>query len=368
MALSCFASRSLNRVVVEGSLYCPSWLNDNDVSSTRDLMEITKKYGDVNILAAEFNEATSTVDVTYSNNSDTTSSDSSRTWKIPASVFSNLSNKKSAASSYKKVLWNAQHLDSHLLQGRRFVHTYGVSSNRDILSSLQLYGMTLVDGVDGAQETNKLLLSLFDSVHATHFGLFWSWESQGEFEDAAYGTQALPNHTDGTYYQRGSCPRLQVLHCLESAAKGGLNTMTDGYYIKEIIRTMHHEHFKTLCKTPITGEYKKDNVWLEATRPVIDRDGFVSYNPVDRRPLSSHLSGNTSAILQAYTLFGDLTMSTEAMATLALAPGRVMLFDNWRVLHGRTGFTGRRKMCGAYILDDYYQSALRKANLLNQDC
>ena len=29
-----------------------------------------------------------------------------------------------------------------------------------------------------------------------------------------------------------------------------------------------------------------------------------------------------------------------------LKPGRMLLFDNWRVLHGRAAFTGKRRMCG----------------------
>jgi trimethyllysine dioxygenase len=31
-----------------------------------------------------------------------------------------------------------------------------------------------------------------------------------------------------------------------------------------------------------------------------------------------------------------------------LTPGRVLIFDNWRVMHGRSAFTGKRRICGAY--------------------
>jgi trimethyllysine dioxygenase len=31
-----------------------------------------------------------------------------------------------------------------------------------------------------------------------------------------------------------------------------------------------------------------------------------------------------------------------------LTPGRVSIFDNWRVMHGRSAFTGKRRICGAY--------------------
>lgn len=39
-----------------------------------------------------------------------------------------------------------------------------------------------------------------------------------------------------------------------------------------------------------------------------------------------------------------------------LTPGRVLVFDNWRVLHGRSGFTGKRRICGGYINRDDWVS------------
>ena len=43
-------------------------------------------------------------------------------------------------------------------------------------------------------------------------------------------------------------------------------------------------------------------------------------------------------------------------------PGEAMLFDNWRVLHGRTAYTGHRHLCGAYINHEDYESRLRLAH------
>jgi trimethyllysine dioxygenase len=35
-----------------------------------------------------------------------------------------------------------------------------------------------------------------------------------------------------------------------------------------------------------------------------------------------------------------------------LQPGTVLVFDNWRVLHGRSAFTGKRRLCGGYVNRD----------------
>jgi trimethyllysine dioxygenase len=41
-----------------------------------------------------------------------------------------------------------------------------------------------------------------------------------------------------------------------------------------------------------------------------------------------------------------------------LAPGTAVVVDNHRVLHGRSAFTGKRRMCGAYLGRDEYRARL----------
>ena len=40
-------------------------------------------------------------------------------------------------------------------------------------------------------------------------------------------------------------------------------------------------------------------------------------------------------------------------------PREALLFDNWRVMHGRAAFTGRRHMCGGYVNHEDMDSRLR---------
>jgi trimethyllysine dioxygenase len=41
-----------------------------------------------------------------------------------------------------------------------------------------------------------------------------------------------------------------------------------------------------------------------------------------------------------------------------LKPGMMVVIDNWRVMHGRSGFSGDRRMCGAYVGRDEWRSRL----------
>ena len=46
-----------------------------------------------------------------------------------------------------------------------------------------------------------------------------------------------------------------------------------------------------------------------------------------------------------------------------LEPGEMLIFDNWRVMHGRGEFIGKRKMCGCYINREDFESSCRMHNL-----
>lgn len=55
----------------------------------------------------------------------------------------------------------------------------------------------------------------------------------------------------------------------------------------------------------------------------------------------------------------NVLRSSEMEAWCQLSTGTVVSFDNWRVLHGRSSFTGDRRMVGCYINWDDYQSQLK---------
>src|SRR3546814_8028953 len=45
--------------------------------------------------------------------------------------------------------------------------------------------------------------------------------------------------------------------------------------------------------------------------------------------------------------------------TVPLRPGMALVFDNWRLLHGRLGYVGKRVFCGCYHNHEDFESALR---------
>jgi trimethyllysine dioxygenase len=50
----------------------------------------------------------------------------------------------------------------------------------------------------------------------------------------------------------------------------------------------------------------------------------------------------------------EILQMPEFEIRVQLVPGKPLIFDNWRMLHGRTAFTGNRRVCGGYIgMDDF---------------
>jgi len=61
---------------------------------------------------------------------------------------------------------------------------------------------------------------------------------------------------------------------------------------------------------------------------------------------------------EAIRTWNRLLKSADSEYWVQLSPGTAVVVDNHRVLHGRSSFDGKRRMCGAYIGLDEYRSKL----------
>lgn len=122
--------------------------------------------------------------------------------------------------------------------------------------------------------------------------------------------------------------------------------------------------FKRLTTTIITGEYIEDGHHHKYSSPIINLSPNgeieqVRFNLYDRAPFKSVPFGK---IRQFYSDLKVLSREFEDLGnriTFKLKPGTVMIFDNWRVLHGRMAYTGKRTMTGCYVARTEFQSTLR---------
>ena len=87
------------------------------------------------------------------------------------------------------------------------------------------------------------------------------------------------------------------------------------------------------------------------------------YNPHDLAEVNTIPD---DGIIKFYESLIQLSKMIEVRAKwFKLMPGSILIFDNWRMFHGRNEFTGSRKLCGAYISRSDWMS--RAKVLLNSD-
>jgi trimethyllysine dioxygenase len=91
--------------------------------------------------------------------------------------------------------------------------------------------------------------------------------------------------------------------------------------------------------------------------PVLEHDPAtgvllrVRWNSSDRASIELPIE-EVETWYDAARKFDALLKKKENEYWEQLTPGRVLIFDNWRVLHGRSEFTGKRRICGGYINRD----------------
>jgi trimethyllysine dioxygenase len=232
---------------------------------------------------------------------------------------------------------------------------------RNWLITTARYGFSIVTGAPTTLDTGESLLRRIAYVRETIFGGFWDFKADMSMADTAYTNLELPPHTDGTYSH--DAPGLQLLLCLEFDGEGGESTMVDGLHIADVMRRDHPDHFATLSIVHVPGQYVGDGSHLLAARPVFRHDhtgrlAQVTFNNGDRAPFLLPRD-EMHAFYDALRVFEGLANDPANQWRRALRPGEAMIFDNWRVLHGRTAYTGHRHLCGGYVNREDFESRLR---------
>ena len=234
---------------------------------------------------------------------------------------------------------------------------------RALVDFLQL-GFLLVHDTPTQADSVLTIAHRFGFVRTTNFGSFFEVYSRPDSNDLAYRPVALGPHTDNPY--RTPVPGIQLLHCLQNNTSGGLSTLVDSLAVIEQVRLLDPRGFELLCRVPVRFEYRDASTHLVAVKPMIEIDGSgalcgVHYSPrLDDIALMSE--ADTRSYHRARKHLGQLLESPAFELRFKLEAGQLMMFDNNRILHGRTAFDpaeGHRQLQGCYIDRDGPRSLYR---------
>jgi len=250
------------------------------------------------------------------------------------------------------------------------------------LEQIRACGFSFISKMPPTPEATQQVLERISFIRPTQYGSFWDFTSQSEPVDTAYTNLSLSLHTDTTYFTDPA--GLQLFHCLQPATQGGgQSTFADGfaaaqhlykvnpdyYNILSSVRIVSHasgssDTFGTFMNNaPHAGGFPVFTHSAPHIRPHPKNLTQIRWNNDDRHSGTQWPSHERMIVwYRAARVWQELLASKEFQWEAHLQPGRPIIFDNWRIVHGRKAFEGQRRVCGGYIGMDEFLARERMIN------
>jgi gamma-butyrobetaine dioxygenase len=269
-----------------------------------------------------------------------------------------------------KCLWAAADLRGGIPQGWWPRYLADPEHRSACLSAVLTHGVAVLHEVPCEPGAVLAVARSLGYVRETNYGRLFDVRAEPAAANLAFTRLPIAPHTDNPY--RDPVPTIQLLHCLHAAAGGGDSAFTDGFHAAAVLRRQDPAAFTCLTTTPVTFAYADADAVLRATGPMIGLDPRgrirqIRFNGRSLAPVRLR-AAQARAFYAAYRTFAELVAGPDAMVTARLAPGDCVIFDNTRILHGRTAFadgggtggagTGRRHLQGCYADLDGLASAV----------
>ena len=138
--------------------------------------------------------------------------------------------------------------------------------------------------------------------------------------------------------------------------EGGASLLVDGFKVAGELHSLDREAYRTLATVDVHSHASgNDGISIQPYKgfPVLQHDPEnghllqVRWNSSDRAAIGLPIN-EVEKWYDAARKWDALVKKKENEYWEQLTPGRVLIFDNWRVLHGRSAFTGKRRICGGY--------------------
>jgi gamma-butyrobetaine dioxygenase len=233
------------------------------------------------------------------------------------------------------------------------------------LTRLLQDGIAFISDVPRVESGILEAMTLVGRIAETNYGLVFDVRAMPQPENLAYSDVGLGLHTDNPY--RDPVPGFQALHTLLAAPDGGDSLFADGFAVAECLRQASPAAFAELTRTAVPFRYRSRSADLYAERPLIALDcagavRAVHYNSRAIAPLPL-AARDCASFYAAYRQLAGLLREPRFQLATRLADGELVVFDNQRVLHGRTGFASARHprhLRGCYLTRDsvYSEQAL----------
>ena len=269
-----------------------------------------------------------------------------------------------ASRAFKPEIWN----DALRANPPHFNYSEIVDDDAKLLQLLQRvrdHGIFFLRGAPAEAGVVEALSRRFGFPQESNFGRVLDLVFNPAERSIGNDIKSLKPHTDEPY--RASPPGILLFHCIANDQTGaGSSTFVDGFEIAERLRAHDPDGFYALCNNSSSfRRYFTDDVDLIAEFPIISLDEFSQLCGVrinDRVAAPPLIPADQVEVYYRglhYLL--QQSEDPELIMHLTLKPGDIAIFDNHRVLHGRTDLTvdGQRWLQWVQIERGDFHSSLR---------
>ncbi len=253
---------------------------------------------------------------------------------------------------------------------------HNAAAHLDLLVQIRDRGFALLAGVPSDWERVDEIASLFGPRRITNYsGGIYELRTKPDPEISGDMAVPLDPHTDEMY--RLEPPAITLFQVVQPAAVGGRSTLVDGLRLAERLAAEAPEAFEALTTVPARFHRELDDGHLfDLEALVLPRDQYgsvcgIRFNDRCLAPVVADPEDVVRFYAAVEVLFAMIVDGADTIE-LGLGRGDMLVFNNHRVLHGRTGFepaSGRHVRSFHVELDEFHSTlrgALRRAGSPDQ--
>ena len=235
---------------------------------------------------------------------------------------------------------------------------------KNALLTAKRIGLLLIEGLDDSPLAGEAFGDLIGFKRESNFGVMFDVVSKAEPNNLAYTSMALPLHTD--LPNQKVIPGYQFLHSYRNGASGGESVFADGFRICADLAKEQPQELELLKRVQLPWRFHDETCDIRQHRPIISQQANGDF---DCFVFNAHIADlpdmATDVLYDFYAAYRNLMIRVrdpKYAIQYVLAPGEMAVFDNMRVLHGRTAFdpaSGDRHFRGYYIEQNEIDSRIR---------
>ncbi|KAJ2664033.1 hypothetical protein IWW48_001045 [Coemansia sp. RSA 1200] len=234
-----------------------------------------------------------------------------------------------------------------------------------LFEKLQKYGVAVIR--NRGDSTEDIIYDFIDpsaDVIPTHFGRIEHLRT-GNTENTnndqlGYTNSAVRLHTDLCYAE--DVPGFQFLHCIRPADVGGENYFVHAESAANYLKTeVNSRAYELLTTVPVKFDRKQANFQAQLVSPILRLSDEIDPETSERKLAQVRYSYFTQGAqttvpfsqlrewYEAQQVWDKLLYRDDFQLKAELQAGDVVIYDNFKVLHARNGFSGPRHMAGVYL-------------------